>query len=104
MLPQSPAEPFKANRRILFWYAALLVVVAIFIGRLFDLQVIKYDFYHKKALAEQLKEYTIAAPRGIISAHDGGGTVPIVLDETLYTLYADPFFAAKNATNDAQKL
>jgi cell division protein FtsI/penicillin-binding protein 2 len=72
-------------------------VVAIFITRLFYLQIIRHDYYHTRALADQLKEYKIDAPRGLISAHDGASTVPIVLDETRYTLYADPSFAAKNA-------
>jgi len=68
------------------------------------LQIIRYDYYHKRALADQLKEYAIAAPRGLISVHDGSTTVPIVLDVTMYTLYVDPSFAAKDAASDAQKL
>jgi stage V sporulation protein D (sporulation-specific penicillin-binding protein) len=95
---------FSPNRRVLVWYGALLVVVAIFIARLFYLQIIRHDYYHTRALADQLKEYKVDAPRGLISAHDGASTVPIVLDETRYTLYADPSFAAKNADSDAQKL
>lgn len=108
MLSQLPGKPakrsFSANRRILIWYALLLLVVAIFIGRLFYLQIVRHDYYHAQALADQLKEYKIAAPRGTISAHDGNSTVPIVLNETRYTLYADPVFAKKDAASDAQKL
>jgi cell division protein FtsI/penicillin-binding protein 2 len=108
MRPQVDNKPaksfFSPNRRILVWYGALLLVVAVFITRLFYLQIIRHDYYHARALADQLKEYKIDAPRGLISAHDGSATVPIVLDQTLYTLYADPSFAAKNADSDAQKL
>jgi stage V sporulation protein D (sporulation-specific penicillin-binding protein) len=108
MRPQATNKPakffFSPNRRILVWYGALLLVVSIFIVRLFYLQIIKHDYYHQKALADQLKEYKIDAPRGVIKAHDGGSTVPIVLDETLYTLYADPSFAKKDAAKDAVRL
>jgi stage V sporulation protein D (sporulation-specific penicillin-binding protein) len=95
---------FSANTRILIWYGALLLVVAIFITRLFYLQIIRHDYYQKQAFADQLKEYKITAPRGLIKAHDGTDMVPIVLNQTLYTLYADPTFASKNAVTDADKL
>jgi stage V sporulation protein D (sporulation-specific penicillin-binding protein) len=97
-------KSFSANHRITFWYGALLLVVVIFITRLFYLQIIRHDYYQKLAFADQLKEYKITAPRGVIKAHDGTDTVPIVLNETLYTLYADPSFAQKDASTDADKL
>ncbi len=80
----------SANRRINWWYGALLLVCLLFIARLFYLQVIRHDYYHKAALSDQLKQYTIAAPRGIIEAQDGSSVVPVVLNQELYTLYADP--------------
>jgi cell division protein FtsI/penicillin-binding protein 2 len=108
MRPQAINKPaknfFSPNRRILIWHGVLLLVVGIFITRLFYLQIIKHDYYHQKALADQLKEYKIDAPRGIIKAHDGSSTIPVVLDETLYTLYADPSFAQKDAAKDSFRL
>jgi stage V sporulation protein D (sporulation-specific penicillin-binding protein) len=94
----------SANTRITVWYGVLLLVVFIFIARLFYLQIIRHDYYQKQAFADQLKEYKISAPRGLIKAHDGSDVVPVVLNQTLYTLYADPSFAAKNAQTDAEKL
>ena len=88
----------------MIWYGALLLVVVIFVARLFYLQIIRHDYYQKQAFADQLKEYTITAPRGLIKAHDGSDVVPIVLDQTLYTLYADPSFTSKSAQQDADKL
>lgn len=76
--------------RIRLFYGVLLVVCAVFVVRLFYLQVIKHDYYHKAALSGQLKEYEIPAPRGTIRAHDGSNATPIVLNETLYTVFADP--------------
>jgi cell division protein FtsI/penicillin-binding protein 2 len=95
---------FSENARINLWYGVLILVIVIFIGRLFYLQIIKHDYYKTAALHDQLKEYEITAERGIIKAHEGSSTVPIVLNETLFTLYADPSFAAKNAQKHSQEL
>ena len=97
-----PSKTSSANRRLLIWYGVLLFIIAIFIARLFYLQVIKYDYYRHQALNDQLKEYSISARRGIIEAQDGSGPVPIVLNETLYTLYSDPTFI-KDADGSALK-
>jgi cell division protein FtsI/penicillin-binding protein 2 len=78
------------QKRIRIWYAILLCVSALFIVRLFYLQVIRHDYYQKAALSDQLKQYQIPAERGTIVAHSGGITAPLVLNETLYTLFADP--------------
>ncbi len=80
------------------------MVGLIFIGRLFYLQIIQHDYYREAALADQLKEYAIPAERGIIQAHDGDSVVPLVLNQKLYTIYADPLLAAKNADDSAEKL
>ncbi len=56
------------------------------------MQIIKHDFYRKAALSSQLKEYEIPAERGVIEVHDGKQIVPMVLNERLYTLFADPKF------------
>ncbi len=91
-LEQSAPQPSSFTTRIRIWYALLLFVMGLFLLRLFYLQVIKHDYYSKAALAGQLKQYEIPAVRGIISAHDGDANLPIVLNETLYTLFADPKF------------
>lgn len=81
---------FGTIQRIRVWYVLLMLLGGIFIVRLFYLQVIKHDFYEKSAAFSQLKEYEIPAARGIIQAKSGESVVPLVLNETLYTLYADP--------------
>lgn len=81
----------------------MLLIITIVIFRLFYMQIIQRDYYHQAALSDQLKQYSIAAERGIIEAHDGDGLVPIVLNQKLYTLYADPTLV-KNASDDAAKL
>jgi len=93
----------SANRRLYWWYGALLLICMIFIARLFYLQVIRHDYYHQAALSDQLKQYTIAPERGIIETQDGNNLVPIVLNQKLYTLYADPSLV-KNIAAGAAKL
>jgi cell division protein FtsI/penicillin-binding protein 2 len=69
---------------------ATLVIMAIFVGRLFYLQVIRHDYYVAKANEEQLKQLVIPAKRGEVYAMDGGTPTPLVLNETVYTVFADP--------------
>ncbi len=90
-------------KRIRFWYALLLLVCGIFVVRLFYLQVIRYNYYSNAALKGQLKEYEIPAERGIIMAHNGDESVPLVLNEKRYTLFADPKFV-KDPNSAAQSI
>lgn len=84
--PQAPV----AVQRLRIWSGVLLIVAGIFILRAFYLQVLRHDHYRKAALSSQLKEYEVPAERGVIEAHDGDQLVPIVLNQKLYTLFADP--------------
>lgn len=70
----------------------LLVILAVFLVRLFYLQVIRYDHYKNVAHSDQYKQYMVPAARGIIKAHDGDQIIPLVLNQKLYTLYADPVY------------
>lgn len=93
----------SSNRRVSLWYGVLLLVLVIILARLFYLQIIQHDRYRAQAQAGQLKEYTITADRGVIRAREGGAMVPIVLNEQLYTLFADPAYV-KNPKDDAAQL
>ena len=79
-------------KRVRFWYGLLTIVLVVFGVRLFFLQVVDYSHYHAAALSDQLKQYQIPASRGIIEAQEGNNVVPIVLNQKLYTLYADPVY------------
>ncbi|HSW99640.1 MAG TPA: penicillin-binding protein 2 [Patescibacteria group bacterium] len=80
----------QAVRRVRIFYTLIACVIGIFLVRAFYLQVIRHDYYRKAAQADQLKEYEIPSTRGLIEAHNGDGVVPIVLNQMLYTVYADP--------------
>ncbi len=91
-----------SNIRIDLIYLLLMLVLATFIVRLFYIQVIQHEQYKQAALSGQLKEYLIQPERGVIEAYDGDNVVPIVLNETVYTLFADPVYVKDiKATADA---
>lgn len=101
--PPTAVRAASSNRRLYIWYGAIFFIFAIIILRLFYLQVIRHDYYQKQALNDQQKQYVIAADRGTIEAHQGSGLIPLVLNEKLYTLYADPTLV-KNPAEAAQKM
>lgn len=68
----------------------MLCIMAIFSIRLFYLQIIQHDFYINLANQEQVKRLTIPAKRGVIYALDDNNPVPLVLNQTVYTVFADP--------------
>lgn len=69
----------------------LFIMIGIFTMRLFYLQVIKHDYYEAQAMKSQQTKFTIAPTRGKIYAQNGKeGVVPLVLNETVYTVFADP--------------
>lgn len=74
------------------------LVMAVFIGRLFYLQVIRHSYYVQLASKEQLKQLTIPAKRGEIYALDRGTPVKLVLNQTVYTVFADPKIVEDSAT------
>ena len=80
----------QSVQRVRIWYGVLLLVLVVFGARLFYIQVIQHNHYKNAALSDQLKQYQIPATRGLIEAYDGNNILPIVLNQKLYTLFADP--------------
>ncbi|HSD56085.1 MAG TPA: hypothetical protein VLA92_02945, partial [Candidatus Saccharimonadales bacterium] len=103
MPPYNSARPMKTVLRARLWYVLVMLIFGIFLVRLFYLQIIRHEYYKQTANVGHLKEYEIQAQRGVIKAHDGSSVVPIVLDQTLYTVYADPTLV-KNAPKVAETL
>lgn len=99
MFPQgSPTADMRSQKRLRFMYAFILALLLLFGLRLFYVQIIRYGHYKEAALSDQLKQYEIPAKRGTILVHEAGSQVPIVLNQRLYTLYADPTFVIDPAT------
>jgi len=103
MTPSNTNSVTQSVKRIRIWYGVLLIILAVFGLRMFYLQIIHYGYYRAAALSDQLKQYEIPATRGAIYASDGDSELPIVLNQQLYVLYADPVYV-KHAETAAAKL
>ncbi|MEO5499794.1 MAG: penicillin-binding protein 2, partial [Candidatus Saccharimonadales bacterium] len=68
----------------------LVALLGLFALRLFYLQVIRHDYYDNLAFQTQVSKLTIVPERGKVYALDGKNPVPLVLNETVYTVFADP--------------
>jgi len=75
--------------------AVILGITAIFVIRLFYLQVIQHDHYVALAQSEQMTRERIPAKRGEIYAMSGNTPVKMVLNETVYTVFIDPAVITK---------
>lgn len=76
--------------RTRLWYGLVMLVFAVFVIRLFYTQVIRYEHYKALALSDQTREYDVQPERGRIYAELGGQTIPLVVNQKLYTVFADP--------------
>lgn len=68
----------------------IFIITAVFIARLFHLQIIQHDHYKQLADSEQMTRLKIPAQRGLIYAMNGDEPVKLVMNETVYTVFADP--------------
>lgn len=80
----------KRDSRSKILASLVIIIMAVFVMRLFYLQIIKHDYYLSVADSEQVKRLTVPAKRGLIYALDGTTPVKIVMNQTVYTVFADP--------------
>jgi cell division protein FtsI/penicillin-binding protein 2 len=83
---QSSSSAYRSKLLLM----GLFVLLGIFVIRLFYLQVIRHGYYVTEANKVQISKETIPASRGLVYAMDGDKPVPLVLNETVYTVFADP--------------
>lgn len=81
---------FSTKRRTELLAMAILALMAIFVVRLFYIQIVRHDYYVTQADSEQMKQFTLHAKRGEIYALDGDSPAKLVMNETVYTVWADP--------------
>jgi cell division protein FtsI/penicillin-binding protein 2 len=79
--------------------ALIFGLMTVFVVRLFYLQIIQHGYYVSQANKEQVKRLAIPAKRGVIYMLDGQTPVPLVMNQTVYTVFADP-----QTTNDNKKI
>lgn len=73
----------------------VLAIAAVFVVRLFYLQIIQHNYYVELAQTEQVKRDTLQATRGEIYALNGDEPVKLVLNETVYLVFVDPVVIAE---------
>lgn len=89
MSPISPPSLFSRVQHLQWLVAVVFVVFAL---RLFYIQVVQHSYYVREAQKTQISKLTLFPERGKVFARDGstGEVVPLVLNETIYTVFADP--------------
>lgn len=80
----------NASSRIRILAIMCIALMAIFVLRLFYLQVIEHDKYVALARQEQEKRLIIPAERGEIYLMDDGEPYKVVMNQTVYTMFVDP--------------
>lgn len=65
-------------------------MLGLFVMRLFYLQIIQHDYYVSQAKNIQIQPLVIQPKRGQLYVKDGSELVPLVLNERVYTVFADP--------------
>lgn len=86
----SPSSSGISQRRITAICGVVVALAALIFVRLVYVQVIKHGAYSAEASTSQSRKFSIPAQRGEIYAYDGDQVVPLVLNETFKTVYADP--------------
>ena len=71
--------------------AGFFVLFAIFVFQLFTIQILRHEKYSAIADQMQISKRTINPRRGQIFTRDQSGKIaPLVLNQTVYTVFADP--------------
>lgn len=85
---------------------ARMVLVGSFLlimARMFQLQVVAHQKYVDLALSQQMMQNTIFAKRGEIYMMDGKNTVPVVMNEKVFTISVDPFLLRTTKDQDQKE-
>ncbi|MCE7936940.1 penicillin-binding protein 2 [Candidatus Saccharibacteria bacterium CPR2] len=90
MVPSSQTPTIYWRSRIL--YVVLALFGAIFFLRLGYIQILQNKHYQVIAQEEHEKKFAVPSERGEIYLKDGDKQVPLVLNETVFTVFADPRF------------
>jgi penicillin-binding protein 2 len=78
-----------ANRRIVILLGAALLVLGLFVLRLWDLQIVRGAEYRNQAATNRLREEALSAPRGIIYDRTGR---PLVLNAPNFEVQIIPAY------------
>lgn len=80
--------------RITILKVGLILAFAIIGVRLFQIQIIDHDQYAAAAETEHTRKFELLAQRGEIYMLDGDDVTPVVMNETVWTVFVDPSYVA----------
>jgi len=80
----------KKGNRLTFVWVMTLLVFAIIVVRLFQLQIIEHEKWLSMAESGTMRQLVIPARRGEIYARDGRDLAPLVLNQTVWSVFLDP--------------
>lgn len=83
-------QSFTKGSRTKKFAIVLSVAMVLFALRLFYIQIIRHEYYVAQADSEQIKQFVLHAKRGEIYTHDSGNPTILVMNESVYTVWADP--------------
>ncbi len=86
-----------ANQRLLILLAAALIVLGLFVLRLWDLQIIRGAEYLNQAANNRLREESISAPRGIIYDRTGK---PLVVNAPNFEVQIIPAYLPEDERDE----
>ncbi|MFV0485198.1 MAG: peptidoglycan D,D-transpeptidase FtsI family protein [Candidatus Saccharimonadales bacterium] len=78
--------------RITILKVGLIAAFAIIGIRLFQIQIIDHDEYVAAAESEHTRKFELLAQRGEIYMLDGEDVTPVVMNETVWTVFIDPSY------------
>lgn len=98
-------KKFEQNRMSVLAYLGM-AVFGVFVFRLVQLQVFRHETYKAQAISGHSRKFIIEAERGEIYLKDHNEAVPLVLNQTLKMIYADPGLvkSPQEAARDISKL
>jgi penicillin-binding protein 2 len=86
-----------ANQRILILLSVALLVLSLFVLRLWDLQIVRGAEYTDRAVNNRLREEAISAPRGIIYDRTGK---PLVVNAPNFEVQIIPAYLPEDAATE----
>ena len=97
------SDELRQRRRLGLFRLLVVGLGLVLLGRLSYLQVVMHGKYQAQAADEHTRKYQVPARRGELFVYDADMLEPIVLNQTLKVLYADPRYVG-DKTAAAQKI
>ena len=88
-----------SEKKIIFLFVAFVVLLAVIVGRLIELQIFKHDYYWKLAQDQQVFFSSIPAKRGTVYDRN---LRPLAMTLPAYQVFADPEFVTDPNTMAGQ--